>query len=588
VQLESHATPPPADTPQQRRAALHRAIQRGLDSDEVWRDLAEVCLELGFDDEASRCVRRIHNPTARLALESKLSRKGRLGTGVQRSASPGGHSGPPGHSGHSTAPAASNAGPQGNAAAEPARTRADRFEIAGLSEHLTDAVQFLFVQHMPWLVLLTTLAFPLVVGLGGFLTAGNCPLSLAALAALPGLCVLAVVGATGRRILVDSSRGGTEVPAVDSLGPLLRDARHFLVDAALVLGSLLGPSVVALALGAPLTTTLPGLFIGLFFTPLAWGLRQVRRDLGALSPVTLLRGVKRCGLGYVGLAVLCVGMFTPAGLVTWAVFGRPVWVQIAVIGPLCVVPLFVASRLLGTWLDSMRLELGAVLIGNQDHQPRNARAFVDKSVAAGTSPTQPRQLRRAGCARALRGAEDHRQASSRRFCCANGQGLGATGTGAHSGHRREANQASSSQGRDRACGQPACACSFSCAVSCTRSRSCACSCEGCPADDRREQAACPTGGTSSTTGPVTRAARDRRSQSSSASDGRYSGPLDDAGCRGRFWPGTRQTRRGGASSLSARSPQAPYRGVTCGTCSTSLPCSVTTAYGNVWFEAAAP
>ncbi|MCC7061836.1 MAG: hypothetical protein IT456_03470 [Planctomycetes bacterium] len=394
MQLESHATPPPADTPQQRRAALHRAIQRGLDSDEVWRDLAEVCLELGFDDEASRCVRRIHNPTARLALESKLSRKGRLGTGVQRSASPGGHSGPPGHSGHSTAPAASNAGPQGNAAAEPARTRPDRFEIAGLSEHLTDAVQFLFVQHMPWLVLLTTLAFPLVVGLGGFLTAGNCPLSLAALAALPGLCVLAVVGATGRRILVDSSRGGTEVPAVDSLGPLLRDARHFLVDAALVLGSLLGPSVVALALGAPLTTTLPGLFIGLFFTPLAWGLRQVRRDLGALSPVTLLRGVKRCGLGYVGLAVLCVGMFTPAGLVTWAVFGRPVWVQIAVIGPLCVVPLFVASRLLGTWLDSMRLELGAVLIGNQDHQPRNARAFVDKSVAAGTSPTQPRQLRR--------------------------------------------------------------------------------------------------------------------------------------------------------------------------------------------------
>lgn len=384
MQLESHATPPPEDTPQQRRAALHRAIQRGLDSDEVWRDLAEVCLELGFDDEASRCVRRLHNPTVRLALESKLSRKGRLGTGVQRAPSP---------TGHSEAPAASNAGPQGNAE-EPATKRTDRFEIAGLTEHLIDAVQFLFVQHMPWLVLLTTLAFPLVVGLGGFLTAGNCPLSLAALAALPGLCVLAVVGATGRRILVDSSRGGTDVPAVASIGPLLRDARHFLVDATVVLGSLLGPSVVALACGAPVTTTLPGLLIGLFFTPLAWGLRQVRRDLGALSPVTLLRGVKRSGLGYVGLATLCVGMFAPAGLVAWAVFGRPVWVQIAIIGPLCVVPLFVASRLLGTWLDSMRLELGAVLIGPQNHRPRDARTNVEKSIASRTAPAQPRQPRR--------------------------------------------------------------------------------------------------------------------------------------------------------------------------------------------------
>jgi hypothetical protein len=383
VQLESHATPPPKETPQQRRAALHRAIQRGLDSDEVWKDLAEVCLELGFDDEASRCVRHLESPTIRLALESRLSRKGRLGTSAgDRSVTPR----------HPAAPAASNAGATEQTPGP--KTRADRFEIAGLTEHLVDAVQFLFVQHMPWLVLLTTLAFPLVVGLGGFLTAGDSPLSLTALAALPGLCVVAVVGATGRRILVASSRGGTDVPAVADLGPLLLDARHFLVDAMLVLGSLLLPAVLALGLGAPITMTLPGLLIGLFFTPLAWGLRQVRRDLGALSPVTLLRGVKRSGLGYVGLAILCVSMFAPAGFVAWAVFGRPVWVQIAVIGPLCVVPLFVVSRLLGTWLDSMRLELGAVLIGHRSHEPRGAHSLVGKlgsSLDPAATAREPRR-----------------------------------------------------------------------------------------------------------------------------------------------------------------------------------------------------
>ena len=38
--------------PEQRRATLHRAIERGLDSDELWKELAEVSLELGYDDEA--------------------------------------------------------------------------------------------------------------------------------------------------------------------------------------------------------------------------------------------------------------------------------------------------------------------------------------------------------------------------------------------------------------------------------------------------------------------------------------------------------------------------------------------------------
>jgi hypothetical protein len=66
-------------------------------------------------------------------------------------------------------------------------------------------------------------------------------------------------------------------------------------------------------------------------------------------------------------------LFVPAGLVTWVVFGRPVWVQIAMIGPLCVLPMFVASRLLGTWLETNRSRLGGLV------QERSGAAAVGKS-----------------------------------------------------------------------------------------------------------------------------------------------------------------------------------------------------------------
>jgi hypothetical protein len=395
VQLESHATPP-QESPQLRYAALHRAIERGLDSDEIWKDLADICLELGHQDEAVRCLRRMPDGTLRRVLESRLTRLGLVSAPAP--ARPRGEAVAKANAAnHATAPAASDAGPE----ADSTPAARDRFDASSLREHMADAVQFVFQQHMPWLVLLTTLAFPLVVGLGGFLTAGGSPLLLAGLAAVPGLCVLAVVGAMGRLTLLDSSQGSCDVPAIPELGRLVTEAKRFLVDAVLVLGSLLAPSVIALALGAPLAPTLPGLLLGAFFTPLAWGLRQVRGDFGALSPVTLLRGAGRTGVAYVALAAVCWGLFAPAALVAFAVFGRPVWVQIAVIGPLTVLPLFVASRLVGTWLDVMRLELGFVLLGP------NAR---NRSAAAATPAAAP----------AERGSRPEQHARRHR-----GQGLGA-------------------------------------------------------------------------------------------------------------------------------------------------------------------
>ncbi|MDO8349060.1 MAG: DUF4013 domain-containing protein [Planctomycetota bacterium] len=381
MHLESHATPT-QESPQQRRAILHRAIERGLESDELWKELAEVNLALGHDDEAVRCARRIASPATRKAIESQLERRGLIREGEERVHSHGpARPAPAGH----PVPAPADQETRDARRQDP-REPAD--EGSHLRDHVVDAVQFLFVQHMPWLCLLTTLAFPLIVGLGGFLTAGGSPFALAAIAAVPGIGVLAVVGAMGRRILVGSEDGIADVPELGALGALLGDALRFLADALLVMSVLLLPSVIALMLGTTPIAAAPGLLFGMFVLPMAWGLRQIRGDFAALSPVTLLRGVARGGAGYLQLAVLCWAMFAPAGVAAWAVQGKALWVHIAAIGPLVVLPLFVASRMLGTWFDAQRDTLAVVVGKSRGKVAREADA-----PAKAASPTAPEPLR---------------------------------------------------------------------------------------------------------------------------------------------------------------------------------------------------
>lgn len=349
MQIESHATPP-SSSPQLRYAALHRSIERGMASDEVWRELAEVCLQLGHRDESLSSVKQIENATLRSAMESRLARLGartetkavETKTAVDRPIE---------------APTASDVGSSDHAE--------DEVGPGNTKEHLGDAMQYLLLQHMPLLALVTTLSFPLLVGVGGFLTAGRSFLLLAGIAALPGLLVLSLVGAMGRRILRNSFEGSNDVPAVGDLGRLFDDAQRFLADAGLVLGTFIAPPVIALLLGAPLSTTLPGLVVGGLFAPMAWALRNLRGDYASLSPVLLMRAASRFPLQYFELAVCSWMLFAPAALTTWVVLDRPIWVQIAMVGPLAVLPFFIASRLLGTWFETRRKAFGAILIGTK-------------------------------------------------------------------------------------------------------------------------------------------------------------------------------------------------------------------------------
>jgi len=355
VKMESHATPVEG-TPEQRYATLHRAIEQGLDSDDVWCELASVSAALGHSGEAKMCAERIRDDVRRDKYERTLALGGKLAEGQSPS----------------MAPAASNAGPT-------KKRRSDAKDDPGVVDHLLDAGQYMMHQQMPWLVLTTTLAFPVIVGLGGFLTAGGSPLLLAALAAVPGMCVLLVVAAMAHEILRSSSNGESDVPMLPEFSRLLYGARKFLWDVVLVLALFFSLPVVFAIRGAPLTTTLPAMAIGVYFAPLAFALRHVRGDLRSLSPIFLLRAARRCGRGYSLIAISIVLAIAPAAAVAAFVVGHAVWVQIAVIGPLCVLPMLGVSRLLGTWLDSHRESLGTILnLQPAPSKPQRVRARAGK------------------------------------------------------------------------------------------------------------------------------------------------------------------------------------------------------------------
>lgn len=367
MQIESHAKPLQA-TPQLRYAALHRSLERGLASDEVWSELAEVCALLGHREEAVRCAAKVANAATRRTLEYKLARRGigefPAGSEATRPSPDDRCEAPP---------------PDHDQDEEPAQPR--------LRDHLQDAAQFLLLQHMPAVALAATLSFPLLVGLGGFLTGGSSMLLLAGVAALPGLMLLAVVGAMGRRILRGSFAGSNDVPALGDLRGLARDARAFVGDAALVIGSFLAPPAVAIALEAPASSTVPSLVIGLLFAPMAWALRSLRGDYASLSPVVVLRASARMPLQYLALAATCWALLLPAALAVVLVAGRPVWAQIAVVGPLVALPFFLASRLIGTWFETRRRQFGLLLA------PSREAASVPAPVAdAVPAPTAARPV----------------------------------------------------------------------------------------------------------------------------------------------------------------------------------------------------
>jgi hypothetical protein len=337
VELENIASPPTKQSPELRYASLHRAVEQGIASGDVWLELAEVCLQLGHCEEAVRAWKTMPDGSARNRLESLLARRQLIQ--------------PPDPLSQTR-----KASPQ-----QVVALPLEEAVSTSLGEHVLDGVQYLFTGRMLLLALVATLAFPVIVGLGGFLTAGSSMLVLAAMAALPGMCVLGIVGALGRRILVSSSRGEEEVPALPGLSDLTHAAGRFLGDATLEIVALIGPPLLWFYFDGPISTCLPALLFGALLLPMAHALRQVRDDFRAYSPGVLLPAIGSTLIPYLGIALSFWAMFLPAAVTAYATMGNPIWLQLSVVGPLTVLPIFVTSRFLGTFLDVHRQRLGKLL-----------------------------------------------------------------------------------------------------------------------------------------------------------------------------------------------------------------------------------
>lgn len=348
LQLEQLGTPVEVDSPHRRYAALHRAIDSGMASDATWRELVNVCLLLEHRDEALRAFRRLTGAQARRDVEALLIHRGLL-----------------------------------EPEESPAETGAPATAAApGLREETLEAARVLLDDHMPLTTAVATLTFPLVVGLGGFLTAGHSFFLFPLIAALPALCVVGIVGALSRGIMVDSAHGVHDVPRIPGSAVLVRQSARFLLDGLVLVGALAGPAIAMHCLGLALSTTLLAAALAALLLPMALLMRQITDDWRALSPNHLFRAIGRLRGDYLGRAAVCAGLFLPAALAAIATAGSLLYLQVSVVGPLLVAPLFVAARLLGRMVDLRRDDLRDLL-----DLPARSRSEVVGTVTRAVAST---------------------------------------------------------------------------------------------------------------------------------------------------------------------------------------------------------
>ncbi len=355
MQLENIATPQEQATPQLRYAQLHRAVERGMASQEVLCELAEICLQLGHRDEAVRVHAAMAHGPSKEHVASRLQRHGL------------------------------DAGPRG---ARPTAAVAVDDDPPSLSEHLLDSVQFLSHGYMPVTALTTMLAFPLVVAGAGVFTAGMSPWIFPAIAAATSLLALLIVAAVVRAVFLHSTSGEEELPRFPAAAEILPMARRTIADTALALGLFIAPGAAMLALGAPITSSLVTLVLGMALAPIAWSLRQCRGDWRAFSPVLVVRAAS-ASPGILRLSTVVWAAALPAAGAAWAAFGKAPWLQLAVVGPLAVLPAFMSARMLGTFLSAHRERLQPLLQGTVQRVQGAARA-PRRATPVGAPRAEPR------------------------------------------------------------------------------------------------------------------------------------------------------------------------------------------------------
>ncbi len=356
MKLEEFGAPLPAESPERKYASLHRTIEAGSADDRIWAELVHTCLTLHRPEEALAALGHIDDPMLR-----ERSQKLIASVGVQ------------GQQRVTTADTMTRTAT--------ARAMASQHEES-IGENIADSFRFLFNDQMPLIVIFATLTFPLVVGLGGFLTQDSHALVFPLIAMIPALSVVGLIGALGRRILLDASRGLDDPPAIPSIGTLVRNAGRFLLDSSILGLIFLGPPILVFNFDAvSVWAGAAALGLGMFLLPMAMAIRQVTDDFRALSPNVLFTAITRAGLRYAAFAGCTAVLFAPAGISAYFSAGSQIYLQVSVVGPLMVAPMFVVARLLGQMLFLERKQLATLLLPREDATP-TAPAPQPKAQAA--------------------------------------------------------------------------------------------------------------------------------------------------------------------------------------------------------------
>lgn len=271
-----------------------------------------------------------------------------------------------------------------------------------IQEEVVDAIGYLFLEHMPILLMVATITFPLILGVGGILTAGSELWVFPAIALISVLSIIGIVGAMARQIMLETCRGVDDPPPIPELGRLAPAAVRFMTDGVAVLGLCLLPGLAAVQLGQHWIISALLLALGGLLAPMCLALRQTRNDWRGLSPHLFVPAIRCVGTPYLKLVVFSALVFSPAVAAAFLTVGSDLYLRLSFIGPLAIAPLFLVSRLMGRTILLDRRRLGHLIAdqtGQLDREvsrlaPEAIETYEPRRISSGKHRQNPTPRRR--------------------------------------------------------------------------------------------------------------------------------------------------------------------------------------------------
>jgi hypothetical protein len=244
---------------------------------------------------------------------------------------------------------------------------------------------------MPTMAIGGTLAFPLVLAVGGILTAISDMFVLRLIAVVPALFLLSMVGVACRHTVGCALRGLDEADDLPPPAEFAQQSLRLLPHAAVLGAVFLGPGAVMLRLGQWQFAFLL-LPVGLLFLPMAGAQLLTTGDWRALSPSLLLSAIRRGGRPYLETAAAVAVLAAPALLAFALTLGLPGYTLVAIVGPLGVVPSLMSARMMGILLEQERARFdGLFAVETAQQAPPPPPAAPSRPAAAQPTQTKPAQ-----------------------------------------------------------------------------------------------------------------------------------------------------------------------------------------------------